>query len=82
MALAERINDPAPISGLPCSIGALLAKLPKTEAAALNTMLTGTPTRRWSQTEIYTAITAEGYDVGRQSVNRHRAGQCRCFRAS
>ena len=81
MALADRIKEPppSPVHGLPCSVGALLASLPEPEAAALNLMLTGTDGRRWSQNEIHEAVTAEGYEVGRQSVNRHRAGRCRCF---
>ena len=81
MALADRIKEPppSPVHGLPCSVGALLAALPEAEAEALNTMLTGTPQRRWSQSEIHDAVTAEGHTVGIQSINRHRAGRCRCF---
>lgn len=81
MALAQRIKDqqhPSKMSGLPCSIGVLLAQLEGDERAALLEML-GTPERRgWSQHQIYDALTAEGYTVGRQSINRHRAGHCRC----
>lgn len=80
MALADRIKEPSTrIHGTPCSVGALLAALPKDEAAALNLMLTGTPERRWSQSEIHDAVTAEGHTVGLQSINKHRAGRCRCF---
>jgi hypothetical protein len=81
MALADRIKEPpaASIHGHPCSVGELLNSLPTTEAEALNLMLTGTPERRWSQTEIFDAVTAEGHTVGRQSINRHRSGRCRCF---
>ena len=79
MALADRIlEQPDIIHGLPCSIGALLARLDGAERDALLTML-GTPEQRgWSQGQIYDALTAEGYTVGRQSINRHRAGTCRC----
>lgn len=80
MALADRIKEPSTsLHGTPCSVGALLDALPKDEAEALNLMLTGTPQRRWSQTEIYDAVTAEGHSVGRQTINKHRAGRCRCF---
>lgn len=80
VAFADRIKEPpSSLAGLPCSVGALLAKLPESEAAALNLMLTGTPERRWSQREIHAAVMAEGHTVGLQSVNRHRSGACRCF---
>jgi hypothetical protein len=81
MALSDHVKNPQPlpIHGRTCSVGELLAALPEPEAEALNVMLTGTPQRRWSQTEIYDAVTAEGHVVGRQSINRHRAGRCRCF---
>jgi hypothetical protein len=36
----------------------------------------------WSEGEIYDALLAEGYVVGRQSINRHRGGRCRCERAA
>jgi hypothetical protein len=61
--------------GLPCSIGALLDQLDGTEKTALETMLSD---RAWSQDMIWSALRDEGYPVGRQSVNRHRAGKCRC----
>lgn len=80
MSLSQRINAPkTAIHGFPCSVGNLLATLAPEDAEALNTMLSGTPERRWSQNEIYDILAAEGYEVGRQSINRHRAGRCRCF---
>lgn len=79
MALAERLNSrTAPATGRPCSVGALLEALDGDERAALLHML-GTPEQRgWSEGEIYDALIAEGYTVGRQSINRHRGGRCRC----
>ena len=68
--------------GTPCSVGALLDQLEGAELEALQTML-GTPEKRgWSQAEIYKALTAEGYEVGLQTINRHRGGQCRCSKAA
>ena len=83
MALSERINTPPTRrTGLPCSIGALEATLPNDELAALRVML-GTPEQRgWSAAAIYDALTAEGYTVGRQSINRHRGGSCGCAKAA
>lgn len=79
MALADRVNHRnLPVHGLPCSIGTLLEQLEGAELEALQTMLGDEKHRGWSQSEIYDALTAEGYEVGRQSINRHRGGRCRC----
>jgi hypothetical protein len=77
MALADRITDAPPerAHGLPCSVGKLLAELPDAEADALRHMLGN----GWSQNQIFDALTAEGHDVGRQTINRHRSRSCRCF---
>ena len=83
MALADRLTEPpAPIHGTPCSVGVLLDTLEGAELEAFKAML-GTPEQRgWSQDAIYTALTDEGYRVGRQSINRHRGGRCRCRQQS
>lgn len=79
MALADR-TPPRPSTGLPCSIGALLDRLHGDELDAFRQML-GTPENRgWSATAIYDAVRDEGYDIGLQSINRHRGRKCRCFR--
>ena len=80
MALADRLqNTPQRRAGLPCSIGALEDRLTGTEADALHAML---HTLGWSAARIYDALSAEGYEVGAQSINRHRAKSCRCFKAA
>jgi hypothetical protein len=78
MALADRITAKPPERryGMPCSVGALLDKLPAEEVAALEHMLTA----GWSMRDIYEAVTAEGHDVGMQTINRHRSRSCRCFK--
>ena len=78
MALKDRITQTAPkrAHGLPCSVGDLLDRLPDDERAALQHMLDN----GWSQNEIYDAVTAEGHEVGRQTINRHRSRACRCYR--
>lgn len=79
MALADRLNDaPRKIQGFPCSVGALIERLTDEEAKALNAML---HELGWSQARIYEALTAEGHDVGRQTINRHRSRACRCYKA-
>lgn len=77
MALAERLNQTPPRNtGMPCSVGALLDRLDKPEADALNAML---HELGWSASRIYDAVTAEGHEVGRQTIGRHRSRSCRCF---
>lgn len=79
MALADRLNStPQRLPGLPCSIGALEDRLDGPERDALDAML---HQLGWSAERIYTALSAEGYDVGRQTINRHRSRACRCFKA-
>jgi hypothetical protein len=83
MALADRLNDRTPvIHGKPCSVGALIEQLKGDELSALVTMLGTSENPGWSEGEIYDALLAEGYVVGRQSINRHRGGRCRCERAA
>ena len=81
MSLVERIQTPRQRSyGLECSVGVILDTLKGDELDAFKVML-GTPEKRgWSQQEIYEALTSEGYEVGRQTINRHRAKGCRCFK--
>ena len=83
MALSDRLSEPPTRkNGTPCSVGSLLERLEGAELDALLAML-GTPQQRgWPQDAIYDALTAEGYEVGRQSINRHRGGKCRCSKAA
>ena len=77
VALADRVKNPTPaLHGLPCSIGVLLDSLDGPELDALKHMLKSDS--GWSQAMIWKALADEGYVVGQQSVNRHRAGSCRC----
>jgi hypothetical protein len=80
MALADRLNDaPQRIAGKPCSVGALEERLDGAERQALDAML---HTLGWSEARIYDALMSEGYEVGRQTINRHRSRACRCFKAN
>ena len=76
MALVDRIKTPQPNpTGTPCSVRVLLDTLEGAELEALKQMLAS---REWSQAMVWKALTDEGYEVGMQSVNRHRGGKCRC----
>lgn len=79
MALADKLNDtPGGFAGTPCSVGAVLDRLDDADRAALLVAL-GTPERRGlPASRIYDALVADGHRVGFQTINRHRAGKCRC----
>ena len=80
MALADRVTKPpSRVHGLPCSVGVLLDTLDGPELDALRHMLAS---REWSQADVWKALTDEGYEVGHQSINRHRGGKCRCAQAT
>lgn len=80
MALSDRVKAPAPnMAGMPCSVGVLLDTLTGDERDALTHMLAS---RAWSQAMVWKALTDEGYEVGMQSINRHRGGKCRCAKAT
>lgn len=81
MSLAERAKQqPERINGQDCSVCILLRILEGEELTAFLTMLGTDEERGWSQNEIYEALTAEGYEVARHSINKHRARNCRGFR--
>lgn len=77
MALSDHLSSArrASSTGLPCSIGKLLAELPTADKETLETWLR----EGFSGRRIYEALKAEGHEVGHQTVNRHRSGGCRCF---
>ena len=80
MALADRLDQtPRRTTGAPCSVGALLDRLPDPEAKALDRMLNELG---WSSSRIYDAIADEGHSVGRQTIGRHRSRSCKCFAVS
>lgn len=82
MALADHAANPpkAKAAGVPCSIGHLYTLLADDakELAALDQLLYGLGL---NATQVYEALEAEGYEVGRQSINRHRGRKCGCYKA-
>jgi len=76
MALSDRVTTiKKAMHGLPCSVGVLLDTLHGDELAALQTILAD---REWSQAMVWKALTDEGYEVGLNSINKHRGLKCRC----
>ena len=76
MALADKVQNPQRnMHGMPCSVRVLLDTLEGAELAALKHMLAS---RKWSQAMVWKALTDEGHEVGLQSINKHRGGNCRC----
>jgi hypothetical protein len=67
---------PKPIHGLPCSVGRLLTTLDAEDVAWLAASLADDD---WTDGMIYQVLTADNWTVGRQSIGRHRRGDCRCF---
>ena len=79
MALSDKLSEhPARLNGKPCSVRTLLERLPGKEHDALDSMLYEL---HWSGARIHEVLTEEGYEVGRQTINRHRANQCGCYMA-
>ena len=78
MSLAERVNAPPPPrrQGLPCSVGTLLSALPDAERAALQAMLDNAGL--FPASRLWVELDEEGLTVGKQTINRHRRGECRC----
>lgn len=86
MSLAEKLTQTRPTgAGLPCKVGSLIHsdndKLSQGDKDTLVQVLDvpyGTP-GRLPNTAIAAALRDEGFDVGDASVNKHRAGTCRCY---
>jgi len=75
LAARHQAGPPTVIHGDPCSVGALLASLPNAEADALRGILADD---LWSHSAIYDMLEEEGHEARRQTIGRHRRGQCRC----
>ena len=73
MALADHLTTKPPVRNI-CSVGRLLAIMPDDDVTALRQMLAS----HMSGSQIFTALTAEGYTVGRETIGNHRRGQCSC----
>ena len=75
LAARQQAGPPTILHGDPCSVGTLLAALPKAEADALRGILAD---KAWTHESIFDTLIEEGHEVGRQTIGRHRRGQCRC----
>ena len=88
MGLAERLAVTPRLDRRKCSIGRLLDSLPENESGALQQAIDQIrqvdPNRRKSRQEPYTAtwlagvVADEGYEIARQTVNRHVLRECHC----
>jgi hypothetical protein len=79
MSLSDRLEaPPRRPTGHPCSVAQLRQELPTDEQAAFDRMLWEL---NWSARRIYEELLDEGYEVGLQTIGRHRRGECRCGKA-
>ncbi len=86
MSLSERLSTPPEPtqSGKECSVGYLLATLPADEAESLQYVLDH-PKEGWTAFKIHYRVsfnsdgTPSGLYVAKQTVGRHRRGDCRCY---
>lgn len=74
MALADHKPTPA-IHGKPCSVGALLDTLAATDQSELLSWLDDPSVEHES---IWRSLRKAGHRVGKQTVGRHRRGECKC----
>lgn len=80
MPLASRQQTKSAMHGTPCSIGLVYEDVADNpvELRELNTLLYDEGN---TAGQVFEYLTVDGgYDVGFQSVNRHRGQRCRCFR--
>ena len=81
VSLSDRLTHAEPSKvGRPCAVGALLGALPEVDADALRLALSVQKgdRSRLSSPVISKILAEEGYDVGAQSITKHRSGACRC----
>jgi hypothetical protein len=74
---------PARRRGPICTLGGLLRTLPAEEFAALTKLIEDDGATRTPSASLSIAIeTAYGFNVHRQTIDRHRRGECACGRTS
>lgn len=76
MGLPDRLDTGRKPTGLPCSVQELLDNLDEEDSNRLHRWLFELG---YSQEVIFKALKDEGHVVGKQTINRHRGGACRCF---
>lgn len=78
MSLAAALAaQPAARRGTPCTVGVVLDGLDQDDRAAAIQALAD---RTRTATSIAEALTSIGHPVAKQTVQRHRRGECRCDR--
>jgi len=66
-----------PVHGKPCSVGEARASMDKASAKDFDAWLRGEGLRL-DDTQMWKALQAMGHRVAKQTVGRHRRGDCRC----
>ena len=77
MALTDHRPKPGRTRGPTCSVMLLLTELDEHDVDELQSWLDD---QRITSESIYASLTNAGHRVGRQTIGRHRRGECGCGR--
>lgn len=77
MSLAQALaTAPKPKPGPKCAVFRARQQMDGDDLAAFDTALDDVET--YGHLRLYRILRAEGYDIGRDAISRHRAGECAC----
>lgn len=77
MALTDHRPKPGRTRGPTCSVLLVMSELEPHDVAELQSWLDDV---RITSDSIYASLTSAGHRVGRQTIGRHRRGECACER--
>jgi hypothetical protein len=75
VSLSDLIAAERKLPGTKCTISHILTKLNKADAATLTNALTD---KSVTTAQLHRALLKAGHQLGRETVNRHRRGECTC----
>jgi hypothetical protein len=79
LATALEAEKAAARKGPPCGMSVLLARLDKADATTLVAYLADRD--NVTTAVIHRALLAEGHQLGKNTIERHRRGECSCGRS-
>jgi ribulose bisphosphate carboxylase small subunit len=75
MSLSDLIAAERKSPGTKCTISTILPKLNKADAA---TLVAALASKDVTTAQLHRALLKAGHQIGRETVNRHRRGECSC----